>query len=436
MRHSSCDQVKDSLISSIDSLLERRYEFLVNPQTDFTRTRKISFEQTVLFPMLAGSDNVATELFDFFGEEKFPLPSAMIQRRNQIKPEAFQELFYDFGKKIPALRTFQGYLPVACDGSRINLPYNPADYDTFIQCIKGRKGINQMHLNALYDILNNIFLDVELQGIHEMDEQGAFCRFLDKQEPSSNHHQKRIYIADRGYASYNVFAHAIHNQKFFLIRVQECFAKEICKNRDNWLTGPSHDEVVSVHIGRRKTKKSLQLENCHYIPTGRRYDFAEEGTDNIDCLQLRVLKFAIGEDSYEYIVTNLPTYDFSLSAIKRLYNLRWNEEVAFRYLKYSANMVHIHSLKKELLLQEIYGKLTFYNFSSYLLIVMDGLQKETEKHRYVINHVQLQKFCIRFLRGTVQNIADLISRFLVPVRPGRKFARNLRCQSADTLTYR
>ena len=42
-------------------------------------------------------------------------------------------------------------------------------------------------------------------------------------------------------------------------------------------------------------------------------------------------------------------------------------------------MVHIHSLKKELLLQEIYGKLTFYNFSSYLLIVMDGLQKETER---------------------------------------------------------
>ena len=52
------------------------------------------------------------------------------------------------------------------------------------------------------------------------------------------------------------------------------------------------------------------------------------------------------EDSYEYIVTNLPAYAFSLSTIKNLYNLRWNEETAFRHLKYAGNMVHIHSLKK------------------------------------------------------------------------------------------
>ena len=94
MQHFSAEQVRTDLLNTIDSLFARRDDFLVNPLSDFTRTKKISFNQTILFPMIAGSDNVATELLDFFGEEKLPLPSAMIQRRNQVKPEAFRELFF------------------------------------------------------------------------------------------------------------------------------------------------------------------------------------------------------------------------------------------------------------------------------------------------------------------------------------------------------
>ena len=46
-RYYSADQVKNALISSIDSLLERRKDFLTNPSSDFTRVKKICFP---LFP--------------------------------------------------------------------------------------------------------------------------------------------------------------------------------------------------------------------------------------------------------------------------------------------------------------------------------------------------------------------------------------------------
>ena len=82
-------EIRHNLFSVFSSLLERRDEFLKNPSSDFTRKKKISFEQTMLFPMIAGADNVATELLDLFGEEELPLPSAMIQRRNQIKKRSF-----------------------------------------------------------------------------------------------------------------------------------------------------------------------------------------------------------------------------------------------------------------------------------------------------------------------------------------------------------
>ncbi|SDL74484.1 Transposase DDE domain-containing protein [Sarcina sp. DSM 11001] len=153
-------------------------------------------------------------------------------------------------------------------------------------------------------------------------------------------------------------------------------------------------------------------------------------------MQFRVLKFPIGEDSYEYIVTNLPKYAFPLQTLKELYNLRWNHEVAYRYLKYAGNMVPIHSLKREFLLQEIYAKLTLYNFSSFVASAVGDIKKKTEKYTYVLNHTQAQKNCIRFLNGRIEDTASMICRYLVPVRPGRKFKRNLRRQSADTLNYR
>lgn len=435
MQHLSSDQVRQTLLSVIDSLLDCPDKFLVNPQSNFTRTKKISFEQTILFPMIAGSDNVADELLDFFGEEGFPFPSAMIQRRNQIKLEAFSALFYRFLQTIKVIRTFFGYQLIATDGSRLNLPYNPSDPDTFIQCIKGRKGINQLHLNTLYDPLNDIFLDVELQTVHQLDEKKAFCSSLDKLALSSSR-QKRIFLADRGYASYNVFAHACHNGQLFLIRVPEFFAKGICTRREHWLEDEYVDQEVSVHIGRRRTKENLMLENYHNIPTRGHYDHLEAGSKEVDRLSLRVLKFPIGEGTYEYIVTNLPACSFSLSTVKELYRLRWSHETAYRHLKYAGNMVRLHSRKKEFLLQEIYAKLTAYNFTSAIAAAVGSIEKTTERYTYTVNHTQMQKNCIRFLKGLIKDVDAIIKKFIVPVRPGRKFKRILRRQSADTLNYR
>jgi hypothetical protein len=291
-----------------------------------------------------------------------------------------------------------------------------------------------MHLNCLYDPLNDIFLDMEPQGIHQMDEKAALCTVLDRQKEDLTY--RRIYIADRGFASFNILAHAIHNDQLFLIRIPVSFAKSICLGHEDWLDMTSFDKELHVRVGRRKTKKNLELENYHCINRRRRYDFIEPGSDEIDSLKLRILKFPISDDSYEYIVTNLPMYGFSETTVKELYGLRWNEEVAFRHLKYAGNLVHIHSLKKEHLLQEIYGKLTLYNFSAFLAATIGRIRKKTDEYTYVLNHTQAQKICIRFLRGEIKYPVELICRYLIPVRLGRKFERNLRRQSADTLNYR
>lgn len=434
MKKHTANYIKKTLLFTINSLLDYRDELIVSPNSSFTRTKKISFEQTMLFPMVAGSDNTATELIDMFDEDKIPLPSAMIQRRNQIKPEAFKRMFLMFTQKIPISNTYEGYQIVACDGTRINLPYNPSDSYSHISCIKDRKGINQVHLNSLYDPLNDLFLDADIQGIHDMNENDAFISFLDKY---TNESQKRIYIADRGYGSYNIFSHALHNQQKFLIRVSRNFVEGMCTNDKFWLKEDSCDKEITVTIGRRKTKELQKLNNYHCIPSCRRYDYLEAKSNQTETLSLRVLKFKIKENTYEYIVTNLSSEEFSLKNIKELYQLRWGEEVAFRHLKYAGNMVHIHSLKKEFLIQEIYAKLTMYNFSTWISsVAANAAKSKSGKYLYVLNHAQVQKICARFIKNVIRNVIGLIFKYMVPVRPGRKFARHLRRQSADTLTYR
>ena len=429
----STEQVKDMLFSSINSLLDQRELFLSNPNSDFTRTKKISFEQTMLFPIVAASEDVSTELLDYFGEKNLPSASSMIQRRNQVKPEAFIELFHRFTSKMPVNKTFNGYQLVACDGSRLNLPYNPSDEASFIRCIKGRKGINQVHLNALYDVLNDVFIDAELQSVHGLNEKKAFCNFLDKYAGSDS---RRIYIADRGYVSYNILAHLIHNQQLFIIRMSDSFANRLCTNDKEWLSGEYADKEIVINIGRYKAKRFEAFENYHYVHPTTPYDYLASHSNDVDTLKLRVLKFPISEDSYEYIVTNLPKYAFSLETIKDFYHLRWKEETAFRFLKYAGKLVHIHSLKRTFLIQEIYAKLILYNFSAFIASVVEVVEKKTEKHLYRINHSQTQKLCLRFLRGTVKDVKTLISRYLESVRLGRRFERNLRRQAADSLAYR
>ncbi|WP_035766978.1 IS4 family transposase, partial [Butyrivibrio sp. NC2002] len=378
-------------------------------------------------------DNVATELLDLFGEEDLPLPSAMIQRRNQIKKEAFKELFFLFNRTIPVTKTFRGYRLIACDGTRLNLPYNPSDHRTLVNNIEGRKGFNQAHMNALYDILNDLFIDVEIQGMNEMDENGAFCRFLDKHSKLCS---KTIYIADRGYATFNNYAHALRNNQLFLFRMKETDALNLCPSQPHIMDGAYVDEDISIHVGRRRKKSNRKYGNYHFVRKRHRYDFIAPNADDIDILNFRVLKFPLSSGKMEYIATNLPSNEFPLKLIKDLYNLRWGEETAFRHLKYAGNMVHIHSIKPDFLIQEIYGKLTLYNFSSCITKAMTKRETSKTAYTYNFNHTQMQKFVRLFLIERILNLEKLMNKFLVAVRPGRKFKRIMRRQSAKPLSYR
>lgn len=423
---------KESLLKSIDKLQENKKAHFEKPDTAFSRNQKISLWDTILFPMVAGSETTSIELLDYFKMDNLPSQPAMSYRRDQVKYDAYKAVFQDFTGKVPQNKTFRGLHLVACDGSRLNTPYNPKDTDSFVNRIEGRKGFNQYHLVTCYDLLNEVFTDAVIQGYYSMNEKLALCTMLDDYSKD----KKTLFIADRGFSSYSVIAHAINNGHLFLIRLIEPMARNIfhdtqCIDNDNVI-----DVEDTFYIGRVKNKNSKQLKNYHYMNTSKTYDCIPVGSKNIDCFHVRLVKLQLPDGNPEYLLTNLPKETFSLADLEELYRMRWGIETSFRYLKYTSGLVHMHSIKPKFIFQEIYAKLTLHNFCMAVKQCTNIKNSEELKHKYVIEQTYLIKCCIRFIKGILDDIINLVEKRKVPVRAGRTFDRKLRRQHADTLQYR
>lgn len=110
------------------------------------------------------------------------------------------------------------YFLIACDGSEFNIARNPADTPSFNPPNKtAKKGVNMIHTIFLYDILNKRYLDLEVQPAKEKNKFLGLCCLLDRY----SYGVFSIFITDRGFASYNVFAHAIENNIDFAIRTKD-----------------------------------------------------------------------------------------------------------------------------------------------------------------------------------------------------------------------
>lgn len=191
---SNVKKILRSCIADLDSV---KWMFLGNPGTDFTRERKISFETFINICLQMEGSALQNELLKYFDFAEYtPTKSAFCQQRAKVSPEALQFLFRMFTELligIDAPKTFHGYRLIACDGSDINLPYNPDDQETFHQN-GNKRGYNQLHLNAFFDILNGIYIDCVLEPDSKTHERAAFNTMVDRYSSEC----PAIIMADRG----------------------------------------------------------------------------------------------------------------------------------------------------------------------------------------------------------------------------------------------
>ena len=268
--------------------------------------------------------------------------------------------------------------------------------------------------------------------------QETMCDMIDRYAQLHSE-EKAIFIADRGFTSFNVFAHAIENGVFFLIRGREPSPRSMLSTLD-LPDEPEFDIVFERWLTRRNTNTIKAQPEIYKSIASRVFDYLDPKSKKVYYISFRIIKLLLPNGSAEYIYTNLPKEEFTLDEIRELYNRRWGIETSFRDIKYAAGMLFFHSRKKQLVLQEIYAKLILYNFSE---AVTGGivLQKRKGKMQYSINFTTAISLCVEFIRRNSNREAlfeldDLISRHLVPVRPGRSSPRYIRARTATSFLYR
>ena len=363
--------------------------------------------------------------------------SAFHQQRSKLKPETFLHLLKQFNSHFQPETYHGAYRLIACDGSEFNIFLNEKDIDSYYPPSgKSKRGFNMLHVIPLYDLLSKCYLDVELQPIHKKNEFRAFCNLMDRFEYGNG--LKPIFIADRGFCSYNVFAHAIENRACFLIRAKDTYISRLLgKNISEKEFDVSLQKIFCRTQSKKKQLHPESSEQYKFVCANIDFDPISEENPEYP-MRLRIVRFRIDGDTFENIITNLPEDEFPPEEIKKLYSLRWGIELSFRDLKQTIATEQFHCKSREYTGMEIYVRMILYNFCSFITAKVIVNKKNT-KHIYQVNYSMAVKICHEFLstyRGSALSVESLIGSFLLPIRPGRKYERRKRLQPPARFAYR
>ncbi len=436
------DRVKEQLFSIINEMSKHPENYCKHPGVDFTRNRKIDFENLLRLLVSMEAGTVRDELLKFFQyNDQTATNSAFFQQRAKLSETALPFLLYSFNEKYEYTLYRNRYHLLAADGSSFSFTRNPEDPDSyFAPDGKTTNGYNQIHIVPLYDILSKRYTDCIIQPIRKRNEFQALCSLIDAYHapPSA----VPIFIADRGFHSLNVFAHTIENHGYFLVRATDIKMERLL-DKDYPHDLDSFDVKIQRILTRTQSRKKHlypELEEQYkYICANVAFDYIIPGEQDEYQISLRVLRFKLSSGGFENIITNLPEDQFPQDEIKKLYNMRWGIETSFRELKHIIGAMNFHSKDRKYIEIEVWARLLLYNFCS-IVTAHVIIEKNDRKHKYQVNFSVAYKACHYFLRlhpgESPPNIESLIEKNILPIRPDRNYARQHRFRVPASFTYR
>ena len=443
MTHSiskTCQNPLERLEKCIKMIEPYAGAYCMDPVSNFTRNRKLPFTKLISFLIQLGAKSINSSICEYFLKtSEIPSASAVCQARDKLDPAVFYRIIHLFNKSHHNLRTVHGWHILAFDGSAVNVPFD--QNDPFTLAKNGDLIYSQYHLNAVYDVFNDIFYDCLLDSPSKTREVKALMEIMDR----GNCPEKSIYIEDRGICSYELLAKCQEEGRKIIVRSKEaCSASGMLKN----LPLPETDEfdiTLPVILTRKQTKEIKEHpELFKPLHWGVSFPLMPPGGDEYYALKLRVVRQQVDSGKFITVITNLEPEEFPAGLIKDLYRLRWREEVAFLQLKYPAAMLHFHSRKRNHVQQEILASILLYNLCSISLIEEqrkeEGKKKANGTRKYkckfefgtAVTNVRLL-LCGRL---TWKQFTERIKKFLTPIRPGRTAPRKVKRQWVRPFAHR
>lgn len=476
-----------------DSTLREKYFF--GKKDAFTRNRLLPLDRLTFHVLTRGSQDLNSCLIEEYGNgDKRPDKSALCKAMAKIDESYWKDLclyVLDESTNEITLKTFKDYHIYAIDSTTLAL----ASYDK--ECFQSNmvthgqvSSYYALHINSLYDVCNDLFVDSVIQKGRELDEREAAIEMIFRMKSEV---EKQIFLFDRGYPSYNLIAHLIENGQFFLIRSTntKSIGGTMWKKYGEGKKEGSIDVTITLTRLYKSTFKGKSgYENYIYLPPNTKFDYLPEksplqrgGNKNSnedienalkECsytLSFRVVRVRIGEegsaDEYETLITNLSEEEFSIEDLKKLYFMRWSEEISFRELKHHEHLLYIHAKRTDFVIAEIYMAITLHNITAAASIAAVEIEEQRKREQlqrlenlaldentfhkrrkqlrllpdgdYAINHHKAVAAIVCFLRKAEETIKDLYKELVrnpVPIEPDRSFERKLRPRGFIGFTYR
>lgn len=391
---------------------------------DFTRSRKQSFSGTIVFIINLLTKSLSVEIHNFIGYIKQNIQekevqdftkSAFSQYRNKIKPEVFkylsdnliQEFYTDNDESI---NLWYGFRLLAVDGSIMDLPDKKSLEEIYGRTYnKSGVGVIQARSSVLYDVLNKLAIDGSLTPLIIGERVLAINHLAFSKTGDLN-------IYDRGYPSFDIVYEHFERNIDFLMRVKIGFSKVISEFYQSGLDS----SIVKIYPG-----KNTKLINKNYSK-----DTFQE---------VRLVRVELENGEVEILMTSLldlqkyPNFIF-----KDLYFIRWGVETFYDELKNKIKAEHFSGYSNQSILQDFYAALFVSNVQSLIVGEINNelaLKSEKTKYQYKVNsnlsygfmknRIITLFFSDKPMEIIVSELKDLFKKHTIPIRPNRKFERNI-----------
>ena len=310
---------------------------------DFTRKRKLTFENTILVILrksVRGLQCILNETLD-----TLPSAAAFTNARKKLKHTAFIEFN---ARAIVATmyshpyKTLYGLRILAVDGSKITLPDNTQTRETFgvtkVKNLQYEGTYTCALASVLYDVLNGVALDAQLVP-SSIGEGSVLWSHMHRVQ------QHDLVIFDRGYSAYHIMDMVLEHKAHFLIR---CHAKSF-KIVDTMLEGTGPEDVtMTLHApANMRSKTGREPHKLHH--------------------SVRFIRVTLSTGESEVLMTSLTdTKKYPHTIFRDLYFKRWGVETFYHILKSRLSLEHFSGLSPESVQQDFHAAIFLTGLESIL----------------------------------------------------------------------
>ena len=384
---------------------------------DFTRKRKLTFPNLILFMLNCIKKSLQNELIEFSSllkdkNVKNITNSAFCQSRMKLNHNAFIELNEGIIEEFYTDNIFDlwnGFRLLSTDGVRLQLPFSLDIIENFGFAENGGLTMTPMaQASSCYDLLNNMTINSEIER-YGTSEYTLALKHLKKCN------MKDLLIYDRGYDGIWFMFYHILKKKDFVIRMSRKSIAEV----QNFFSSNEESKIIEITELHSDSKEQLRKLGVEFSP-----------------FKIRLIRVILDNGEVEVLATSLlDEKKYPNKEFKWLYRKRWGIETNYDHLKNHLMIEDFTGLSSLSVLQDFFANMFMANIQQiFISEAQDELkkQKKDTKYEYKINrNLSFGFMKDRFVKilldknvdQSIKNLKELFKINPSPIREGRSFPR-------------